>query len=118
MSELRLSLRGAGDAQLDLVVRVAPDGVAYRYELPADATVTTEASTFTLPANAPAWLLPYNAWYEQNRVATTASGAAAGDFGNPSLFEVGDDFVLLTESDVDGRYSGSRLSHRKQISVL
>jgi hypothetical protein len=111
MSELRLSLRGAGDARLDLVVRVAPDGVAYRYELPAEATVTGEASTFTLPADAPAWLLPYNAWYEQNRVATTAAGAAAGDFGNPSLFEVGDDFVLLTESDVDGRYSGSRLRH-------
>lgn len=44
-------------------------------------------------------------------MATTADGAAAGDFGYPSLFEVGDDFVLLTESDVDGRYSGSRLRH-------
>ena len=111
MSELRLSLRGTDDAAVDLVVRVAPDGVAYRYELPAEATVTGEASTFTLPSDAPAWLLPYNAWYEQNRVATTASGAATGDYGNPSLFEVGDDFVLLTESDVDGRYSGSRLTH-------
>jgi alpha-glucosidase len=111
MSELRLSLRGAGGARLDLVVRAAADGVAYRYELPAEATITSEASTFTLPAAASAWLLPYNAWYEQNRVATTASDAAAGDFGYPSLFQVGDDFALLTESDVDGRYSGSRLRH-------
>jgi alpha-glucosidase len=111
MSELRLALRGAGNAAMDLVVRVAPDGVAYRYELPAPLTVTGEASAFTLPAEAPAWLLPYNAWYEQNRVATTAAGAPAGDFGNPSLFQVGDDFALLTESDVDGRYSGGRLRH-------
>jgi alpha-glucosidase len=42
---------------------------------------------------------------------TTAGGAAAGDFGYPSLFQVGTDFVLLTESDVDGRYSGARLRH-------
>lgn len=111
MSELRLSFAGAADARLDVVVRVAPDGVAYRYELPAEATITGEASTFTLPADAPAWLLPYNAWYEADRVATTAGGAAAGDFGHPSLFQVGDRFALLTESDVDGRYSGSRLRH-------
>ena len=111
MSELRLELRGTDDAAMELVVRAAPDGVAYRYELPEAATVTGEASAFTLPADAPAWLLPYNAWYEQNRIATTAGGAAAGDFGYPSLFQIGDDFALLTESDVDGRYSGSRLRH-------
>ncbi|TDV54839.1 glycoside hydrolase family 97 catalytic domain-containing protein [Actinophytocola oryzae] len=111
LAELRLSLRGAGGARLDLVVRAAADGVAYRYELPAAATITGEASAFSLPAAAPAWLLPYNAWYEQNRVATTAGGAGTGEFGYPSLFQVGDDFALLTESDADGRYSGSRLSH-------
>ncbi len=111
MTERRLRFAGAGDAALDVVVRVAPDGVAYRYELPAAAAITGEASAFTLPAAAPAWLLPYNAWYEADRVATTAGGAAAGDFGNPSLFGVGDSFALLTESDVDGRYSGSRLRH-------
>jgi alpha-glucosidase len=110
LSELRLSLRGDGDARFDLVVRAAADGVAYRYELPAEATITSEASAFSLPLEAPAWLLPYNAWYEQNRVAVTA-GDAAGDFGYPSLFQVGDDFALLTESDVDGRYSGGRLRH-------
>jgi alpha-glucosidase len=110
-SELRLALRNTTGARLDVVVRAAADGVAYRYELPAAATITGEASTFSLPPTAPAWLLPYNAWYEQNRLATTAGGAAAGDFGHPSLFQVDNDFALLTESDVDGRYSGSRLRH-------
>ncbi len=111
MTERRLSFAGDGGARIDVVLRVAPDGVAYRYELPAAAEITGEASAFTLPADAPAWLLPYNAWYEANRVATTAGGAAAGDFGNPSLFQVGDSYALLTESDVDGRYSGMRLRH-------
>ena len=79
--------------------------------LPGPVTVTGEASTFTLTPDAPAWLLPYNAWYEHDRIRTTAAEAAAGDFGNPSLFQVGQDFALLTESDVDGRYSGARLRH-------
>ncbi|WP_033440487.1 glycoside hydrolase family 97 catalytic domain-containing protein [Saccharothrix sp. NRRL B-16314] len=111
MTESTLAFQGAGGARLDLVVRVAPDGAAYRYVVPGPVTVTGEASSFALPADAPAWLLPYNAWYEANRVHTTAGGAAAGDFGHPSLFRVGDDFALLTESDVDGRHAGSRLRH-------
>ena len=111
MAELRLQLENGAGQRLDLVVRAAHDGVAYRYELPADVTITGEASGYRLPPAAPAWLLPYNAWYEQNRVSTTAGGAEAGDYGYPSLFQVGDDFALLTESDVDGRYSGSRLRH-------
>ncbi|WP_181774986.1 glycoside hydrolase family 97 catalytic domain-containing protein [Amycolatopsis pittospori] len=110
MSETKLAFEGDGGARLDLIVRVAPDGVAYRYVVPGPVTVTGEASSFALPADAPAWLLPYNAWYEANRTRTTA-GAAQGEFGYPSLFRVGADHVLLTESDVDGRYPGSRLRH-------
>ena len=109
MTESTLTFEGTTGARFDLVVRTAPDGVAYRYVLPGPVTVTGEASSFSLPATAPAWLLPYNAQYEMNRVRTTA--AATGDFGYPSLFQVGQDYVLLTESDVDGRYSGSKLRH-------
>ncbi|HEX7306262.1 glycoside hydrolase family 97 catalytic domain-containing protein [Lentzea sp.] len=105
-TESTLGFRNA-NGSFDLVVRAAPDGVAYRYVLNA-ATVTAEASSFQVPADSKAWLLPYNAWYENNRVRTTA-GAASGEFGYPSLFQVGQDFALLTESDVDGRYAGSRL---------
>ncbi|MGI5500855.1 glycoside hydrolase family 97 catalytic domain-containing protein [Lentzea sp. CA-135723] len=107
MTETRLGFRN-GQSSFFLVVRASADGIAYRYELPGAATVTSEASSFAPPADAKAWLLPYNAWYEANRVRTTA-GEATGDFGYPSLFQAGQDFALLTESDVDGRYAGSRL---------
>ncbi|MDX3660749.1 glycoside hydrolase family 97 catalytic domain-containing protein [Streptomyces sp. ID05-26A] len=107
MTESRLGFRTASGS-FDLVVRASADGVAYRYVLPQPATVTGEASSFTVPGDSKAWLLPYNAWYEANRVRTTA-GEATGDFGYPSLFQNGQDFALLTESDVDGRYAGSKL---------
>ncbi|GAA3628911.1 hypothetical protein GCM10022267_14280 [Lentzea roselyniae] len=107
MTETKLGFRNAAGS-FHLVVRAAPDGVAYRYVLPNAATVTSEASSFAVNPGSKAWLLPYNAWYEANRVRTTA-GEASGDFGYPSLFQTGDDFALLTESDVDGRYAGSRL---------
>jgi alpha-glucosidase len=110
-NESRLVFATAAGARIDLVVRAAPDGVAYRYVVPGPVTVTGEASAFTVPATAAAWLLPYNAWYEASRVRTTAGGAAAGDYGNPSLFQVGEDYALLTESDVDGRYPGAKLRH-------
>jgi alpha-glucosidase len=110
-TETRISLAGAGNARFDLVLRVAPDGVAYRYELPAAADVLSEASAFALPGNASAWLMNYNPQHENQRFRTTAGGAAVGEYGNPSLFQVGQDFVLLTESNVDGRYAGSSLRH-------
>jgi hypothetical protein len=113
-AETTLSFAGSGGTRLDVVVRAAADGIAYRYVLPADGpvTVTGEASSFTLPASAPAWLLPYSPNYEKVRVETTAGGASAGDYGFPSLFDTGGgSYTLLTESDVDGRYSGARLTH-------
>ncbi|MFI5589590.1 glycoside hydrolase family 97 catalytic domain-containing protein [Amycolatopsis sp. NPDC051758] len=119
-AETTLSFAGSGGTRLDVVVRAAADGVAYRYVLPTGGpvTVTGEASSFTLPASAPAWLLPYSPNYEKVRVETTASGAAAGEYGFPSLFDTGDGtYTLLTESDVDGRYSGARLAHAAGTSA-
>ncbi|WP_372673100.1 glycoside hydrolase family 97 protein [Amycolatopsis kentuckyensis] len=110
-AETTLSFTGARGTRLDVVIRAAADGVAYRYVLPAGGTVLGEASAFTLPTAAPAWLLPYSPNYEKVRVETTAGGAPAGDYGFPSLFETGGGYTLLTESDVDGRYSGARLTH-------
>ncbi|MFD0782628.1 glycoside hydrolase family 97 catalytic domain-containing protein [Micromonospora azadirachtae] len=113
-AESTLSFAGPSGARMDLVVRVSDDGVAFRYVLPdaEGVTVKREASSYTLPSGAPAWLLPYTPNYEATRVETTAGAAGAGDFGFPALFAVDDTYVLLTESDVDGRYSGGRLTHQ------
>jgi hypothetical protein len=113
MTEARFSFTKDDGARLDLVVRVSDDGFAYRYVLPGDDEVRVlgEASAFQVPDGAAAWLMPYTPNYERPRTETTAADAAAGDYAYPSLFRVGESYVLLTESDVDGRYAGSRLAH-------
>ena len=123
MQESTFTFRAADGAQLGVVVRVAPDGVAYRYVLPGAGAVTVqrEASAFEVPLDAKAWVQPYVPGYENERTETTAGAANAAEpktcangscqFGYPTLFQIGSSYVLLTESDVDGRYSGSKLSH-------
>jgi hypothetical protein len=113
LTESTLSFADAAGTRMDVVVRVSAQGAAYRYVLPeGPVTITGEASSFSLPSGAPAWLLPYTPNYEGIWSETTAGAAPAGDFGFPSLFQVRGDYVLLTESDVDGRYSGGRLTHQ------
>lgn len=114
MTESRFALAGAGGARVDLVVRASDDGVAYRYVLPDPdgVTVRHEASSFRLPGDATAWLSPYVPNYERTHTENTAAAAPTGDYAYPSLFRSAGSYVLLTESDVDGRYSGSRLTHQ------
>ncbi|MFG1608410.1 glycoside hydrolase family 97 catalytic domain-containing protein [Actinoplanes sp. NPDC049265] len=111
LRESTFDFTGAGGARLQVVVRVSDEGAAYRYVLPDGATVTGEASSYAIPADAGAWLLPYTPNYEETRIQTTAGAAPAADYGFPSLFRIGEKYVLLSESDVDGRYDGARLTH-------
>ncbi|SEP38476.1 NPCBM-associated, NEW3 domain of alpha-galactosidase [Amycolatopsis saalfeldensis] len=123
MNESTFTFRTADHASFDVVVRAARDGVAYRYVVGGSGPVTVqkEASTFELPADATAWVQPYQSAYETERTQTTAATANTAEprtctgstcsFGYPTLFKVGGDYALLTESDVDGRYSGTHLDH-------
>ncbi|MEV7625659.1 glycoside hydrolase family 97 catalytic domain-containing protein [Actinoplanes sp. NPDC089786] len=111
LRESTFDFTGAGGARLQVVVRVSAEGAAYRYVLPDGATVTAEASSWAIPPEAAAWLLPYSPNYEETRIQTTAGAAPAGDYGFPSLFRIGGTYAMLSESDVDGRYDGARLTH-------
>ncbi|MCO1578324.1 glycoside hydrolase family 97 protein [Crossiella sp. SN42] len=100
--------------RIDLVVRVAADGVAYRYLLsgPKWVTVVGEASEFAVPATAHSVLLPFDNGrgdYESAHKHGTVAQAEAAEYGYPALFRVEDSWLLLAESDVDGRYGGSRV---------
>ncbi|WP_222598305.1 glycoside hydrolase family 97 catalytic domain-containing protein [Lentzea tibetensis] len=103
---------GAGGARLDLVVRTSRDGVAYRYELPQDTgAVLGEASAFHVPATATAWLAKFRRDYENPFIQMTAGTAEQAEYMHPALFDVGGTYLFVSESDVDGRYSGGHLVH-------
>ncbi len=118
-TQTTLSFSGTGAARLDVVVRVSSTGAAYRYVLPGSGTVTVrrETSSWSIPTSAPAWLAPPNiedqgVWFE-----TTAGGAPSNTYPAPALFDINGTFALLTETDVDGRYAASSLSHQAGSGV-
>ncbi|WP_162606631.1 glycoside hydrolase family 97 protein [Jiangella asiatica] len=118
-----------GEHEVELDVRVARDGVAYRHRLaapdgPADAvTITGEPAVFT-PAHgggddgdrlgeARVWLAPYRDNYEGlwRGGLPLRDLAGGGSYGFPVLVGWGDDlWCLLTEAAVDGSYAASRMT--------
>jgi alpha-glucosidase len=104
----------AGD-RFAIAVRLADDGVAYRYLIEGDGEhrVDDESGSWVFPADGTAWMQrSYAVNYEAEWMTTTATAAnGSGSVGYPALFHQEDDYVLLTESDVHGDYSGSHLSH-------
>jgi alpha-glucosidase len=112
MTESLFAFRGPGTEKLSLVlaVRAAEDGVAYRYMVVADR-VLRESSSYRLPAGATAWLNAEDRAYENEHRRYDAASAPSGRFNVPALFGVGSRYVLVSESDLDGRYSGARLAH-------
>jgi hypothetical protein len=122
-TEVAFSFTNAKGAPLDVIVRVANDGAAFRYRFPnADPTprtVKNEATAFVVPEGAQAWIAPrspagkYTPAYEDLYVAApagTSSPLAAGwDF--PALFRIGARaWALVTESAVDEHYAAAHLA--------
>ncbi|MBP8532288.1 glycoside hydrolase family 97 protein [Streptomyces sp. MK37H] len=111
--ESTLSFTGAGGARLDVVVRASDTGVAYRYVLPGSGSVTVvrEASSWTVPTSSNAWLVPPDQEDQGQWFATTAGGAPSNTYHLPALFQVGSNYALVAETNLDGRYAASYLSH-------
>ncbi|WP_078894836.1 glycoside hydrolase family 97 catalytic domain-containing protein [Streptomyces sp. NRRL S-1022] len=112
-TETTLSFSGTGGARLNVVVRASDTGVAYRYVLPGSGsvTVTGEASSWTVPSSANAWLVPPDREDQGQWFATTAGGAPTNTYHLPALFRIGNAYALVAETDLDGRYAASYLSH-------
>ncbi|MEV0221489.1 glycoside hydrolase family 97 catalytic domain-containing protein [Streptomyces sp. NPDC050704] len=119
MTESRFRFRTADGARLDLLTRVAPDGVAYRYVLPDDhGDVVREASAFALPGTAEAVLGRYRADNELPFIRyQSAAAAPAGTYMMQSLFKTDGGYALIAESDLNGGYSGAHLTHTANSST-
>ncbi|WP_218869367.1 glycoside hydrolase family 97 catalytic domain-containing protein [Microbacterium sp. AK009] len=118
--EYTIALR-SGDATWETRVRIAQDGFAFRYVLPDTAHVLgDETTSIELAPSARVWVLDYQTWYETPRYGSDLKHLAAGAYGFPLLAEVErDQFLLLTESNIDGRTAGAYASfdgHRFTIT--
>ena len=115
---------------LQVELKVFNDGMAFRYLFPdqSDDPVTLESdnTTFTLQEDATGWLQPYDQItpytpaYERLYENGIAVGATAS-FGNgwcfPALFNTGDQWLLLSESGIDGDYAACHMDNDQGSSV-
>ena len=128
-NELICNFENSKGQKIDVVFRVSNHDVAFRYTLPrqdgkGSVTVTAEETGFRFPQQTTTFLCPQSdamiGWkrtkpsYEEEYKADVPMNERSG-YGHgytfPCLFKVGDDgWVLLSETGVDSRYCGSRLS--------
>lgn len=97
--------------RLEFHVRVSADGVAFRLRFPETSVLLTfqEEASIRFPRRTIAWLSPYASGHETD-IYQTSVFDAEGAFSMPGIFKVYDDqWVLLTEADVDGSFMPSQL---------
>ena len=128
-NELLCSFVNGEGKNVQITFRVSNNDVAFRYTLPREqgkgsVTVNSERTGFRFPSQTTTFLCPHSdamiGWkrtkpsYEEEYKADAPMNERSG-YGHgytfPCLFKVGDDgWVLLSETGVDSRYCGSRLS--------
>ena len=128
-NELTCNLENAQGQKIGIVFRVSNNDVAFRYTLPrqggkGSVTVNHEQTGFRFPRQTTTFLCPQSdamiGWkrtkpsYEEEYKAD-APMSERSQYGHgytfPCLFRIGDaGWVLVSETGVDSRYCGSRLS--------
>jgi alpha-glucosidase len=123
-NEQTFTLRNAAGHAMNVVFRVSNDGVAFRYVVPGDGrkSFVSEATSFAFAATTRAWLQPmqvaqtgwmntnpaYEEHYQREIAVGTPSPSSAG-WVLPALFNSGENWVALSEADMDGSFHASRL---------
>ncbi|WP_300701737.1 glycoside hydrolase family 97 protein [Bacteroides sp.] len=128
-NELVCSFANAAGQKMDVTFRISNNDVAFRYTLSrqgerGSVTVNQEATGFRFPQQTTTFLCPQSdamiGWkrtkpsYEEEYKADAPMNVRS-QYGHgytfPCLFRIGDDgWVLISETGVDSRYCGSRLS--------
>ena len=134
-NELTCNLENAQGQKIGIVFRVSNNDVAFRYTLPrqggkGSVTVNHEQTGFRFPRQTTTFLCPQSdamiGWkrtkpsYEEEYKAD-APMSERSQYGHgytfPCLFRIGDaGWVLVSETGVDSRYCGSRLSDVSAVS--
>lgn len=127
--QLRVGLKNGRGQPVWLTLRLSNDGLAYRYEFSGAADVhrrvAAESGGVHFFAGTRAWLQPkanvktgwkktnpsYEEDYLQDIPVGTPSPTKSG-WVYPALFRYGSNWILLSETGMDGRYPASNLASR------
>ena len=124
-SEITVPLRGADGARAELIMRAHEDGVAFRYHLlgEGESEVMSESTGFTIPSGARLLSRSYDggdvtfvatagAYEQPPAILPLGEAIDATGFAFPTLFELeeGARYVMISETDLDRSYCGTRLN--------
>ena len=129
---LKCTLKNGSNMKFDVVFYVSDNDIAFRYELPrygdtGSVRIMKEETGFDFPSQTTTFMCPqsdamigwkrskpsYEETYKYDAPMTDRSGYGHG-YTFPCLFRIGDDgWVLVSETGVDSKYCGSRLSDMK-----
>ncbi len=107
-------------SKFEIIVRAYDDGVAFRYAFPEEGgsyLVEDELTAYQVEDGVTRWLQKWNPANERIYSSMT-DGATQEEWCYPALFhtENRSSWFLLHESDVDRRYSGTKLSNKENAS--
>jgi alpha-glucosidase len=123
-----LVFHNSKDVPIEIELAASDEGVAFRYKLTGTSSepriIRSEATTFTIPANARGWMQPYHAAgpytpaYEDFYFHVSPgdpppdSRAKAVGWAFPALFKIpdADTWALLTEAGTDESYCACHLA--------
>ena len=124
-NEYRYTFRQPSGKEQMLVMRLANDGIAFRYEMEGltDCQLAAERTTYTIPEGTPRWVQPWTDSYEDffplsfdSKPAPPARGRRSTNrWGYPALFDLSDHehgattYALISESNIESRQSASCL---------
>ncbi|MEH6407070.1 MAG: glycoside hydrolase family 97 catalytic domain-containing protein, partial [Leeuwenhoekiella sp.] len=134
-NQYQVHLENAEGEPLDIIFNLSDDGVAFRYYFPNTSDtvyeVTEEATAYHFPDETKAWVQPMsvaktgwmrtNPSYEEHYLmgvdADTISPLGQG-WVYPALFKTGDTWALISETDLEANYCGSRLKYNAENDAL
>ena len=122
-NEYTFKFTNSENSEIEIIFRIFNDGVAFKYNFPArDKSlymIREEHTSFNFPESGIAWMLPYDSvgvWspayeavYKREIPVGTPAPSSTG-WGFPSLFNVNNCWILLTEAGLNATYCGSHLA--------
>jgi len=112
-------------SELELVIRVFDDGVAFRYRFPGNDSlkysVEDELTGFSFASEGKAWMQTYDKvtqWspayetYYKNGIPLGTDAPSVEGWSFPALFKTDKTWILLTEAAVDSTWFGAHLNQK------